>query len=121
MFKVVKNIDGRLYSVISPLQSRVEYKVGEWVYPNIVNSKLFVFDTIANVNFFLEDKKYHRDISIYSCEVKDPVIGQIITSCEDYNIYFFWGSSHPNPFMGPCFSAPCGTILCSAVKLLEKI
>ena len=48
VYKACQDRDGKLYSHYSYPDYELEYKFGEWIYPKIESSKLFVFDSLNN-------------------------------------------------------------------------
>lgn len=71
-YKVVSVIDNKMYSAIhhalKTFDLSVEYKVNEWVYPKLGESKLMVFGSLNDAEDFSSIWK----CNIYACKVKNP-------------------------------------------------
>lgn len=114
MYKIVRNINGKLYSSNTTGDYEIEYKLGEFVKPKI--GKLFVF-------YLLEHAKRFRsfmDYEIYTCECINPRYHPLPVLCND-EIYFdaFWNSNYIeyNHIMFPPDYYYCA----DEVKLIEKV
>ena len=123
-YKVVSLWNEKYYSVMviykgGPLRHHVEYGIDKWSYPNIENSKLFVFDDLeaakkyCRFNFIIEEHK----VEIFSCEVTNPVVnGDMCMYSHLEAVIDFWSGIHE-------FSrrAIDHTVLCDSVKLIERV
>jgi len=49
-----------------PREFIVQYKIGEWIYPKVKNTKLMVFDNLASAS------RFAPNYPIYTCVVKNP-------------------------------------------------
>lgn len=106
----------------------VEYRIGEWVKPNVEGTDLMVFNTLQAAQDFRESCYYQR---IFECEVKNP---------RKRGVFVFWndvkyGKQLPQSilnlislkkrkkkYLDKIDSAlPNDTIFCSAVKLIKEI
>lgn len=78
MYKVVCNIAGKLHSafVNEVKKLDVEYKVGEWVRPNVEGTRLFVFVELGDAYNFIYNISWKTEnkgrLEIYSCSVLNP-------------------------------------------------
>lgn len=103
-------------------QIYVEYKIGEWTYPQIKNSKLFVFNNRINAYtyYFSLCKDTHPYLLCFECEIGEifPTPSSIVLyrSFETFNKY--WNGNRINDIH--LFNPPSGTILTDKVKLLQK-
>jgi len=113
MFKILSFRDGKLGSFNSPIDNLLglEYKVNKWTYPNITNSKLFVFETCEEAiqyacNFF----NPRSNKRIYNCSVVNPVKRRFI-----HGDYTFRSTG--------CYSIelPYGTVLCDSVMIHDLV
>lgn len=120
-YKVVMKMDSKYYSAIADRHSvRVEYKINKFVFPQIPNSKLFVFNNLEAASTFL-GRERHFDIfsfHIFKCEVKNPIEAKEIGGfLLPEQIEEFWknqNSQHSVP-------AIPHTYICDAVKLVEEM
>jgi len=106
MYKLLRERNGLLYSSYA---SKI-YRVGSWEYPKF--GKLFVFDTLKNLKNHMPCP--HRFVA-YKCEVRDPEPIEIIARWRG-DFESFWREK-----CWWCMDAPKGTLVCSAVKLTEKV
>jgi hypothetical protein len=117
------------YKVLTPdrmsftkTKGRIEYYIARWVYPRVPHSKLFVFDSIENARRAAIPSR-HR---IYKCEVKNPQGIKYIAPFYNYNhVKLFWKLKHSKKKFShlQCTSngVPQGTLICDAVKLIERM
>ena len=113
-YKVVSIIDDKFYSALTYGQIQdfhVNYKIGEWAYPIIENSKLFVFDNLDRAERYCRMQFTTKEvvdgvIQIFSCEVLNPT-----------KIHKFWEKGET------IYDCPLllGAVLCDAVKLIERV
>jgi hypothetical protein len=101
----------------------VQYKIGEFVTPQQPNSKLYVFKTLEDAKYFVRHFGQER-FHIYSCEVKNPSKNILLVWYS--NIYDFkrlWNNIKNKKKYKHLVSnhIPENTVMCDAVKLLEKI
>lgn len=56
------------------------YTPGEWTYPRIPNTKLFVFDLYESAKEFAERENFHRNFELWECEIgeKDIIAHELI-------------------------------------------
>lgn len=124
-YKCIRHKDGKLVSSQASNwgpgleQWCVEYKIGEFVVPNIVGSKLMAFDTLENARAFRAFLPYTN--YLYECEVTNARPSAIV--CYSVrNIETFWKyrgivrRKLSNPIM-----SYMGTIFCSSIKLVKLI
>jgi hypothetical protein len=125
-FKVV-SVEGRkLFSAVACPGIRVRYQAGEWNYPVIPNSKLFVFDDYDvalrwAMEYFNDSNKFR----IYACEVSNPrriqIVGKLCYDAVDANR--FWNERGGKKFFKSNYlvNYPDNTIGCDAIFLNERI
>ena len=113
-----------------PESIRVIYKVGEFVKPNLENSKLFVFEDLEDARKFL-NRGYLWGTKIYSCRVKNPTIPEWENQVKISEIIEFWknvdrlsklkcNETGFEQFFGAAMVSS-GTIICDEVQLIEKV
>jgi len=95
----------------------IKYKIGEFVYPTLKNSKLFVFDNLESA----KDFAYKDWDKIFECEVVNPskakYMATFVSCIED-----FWAAKNRKESVkGYADKAVSGTIFCDAVKLIKKV
>lgn len=104
-----------------------QYKIGEWVYPNVKYTDLMVFDNMYSAMTFREGSGR----KVFECVVKNPRKRGPFIGWE----YVEYGSSTPfdlnclieykkkkkGYLKGLYTSPPVGTVFCSAVKLIKEI
>lgn len=122
-YKVVKEIPSGLRSV--NISATIIYEVGKWVLPKILWSKLFVFADYSDAKSFIREKLLESNQwRIYSCQVQNPSKIRHIVSSFDYGLTKFW-KLHKNKkkisHLGGVYPAPYGTVICDAVKLIERV
>ena len=126
----------------------IQYERGEWVYPKLESSRLFVFDSVRHVRIWRKQQN-REHFPIYKCEVKNPStngiflillsslqIGLIEKMWDEFNYSrlrkeLLGRKDGCNNGMGGSASlaskehnildAPNGTVWCDAVKLVEQI
>lgn len=110
MFKVVKQ---NLTSFIAFGKWTVQYKIGEFVYPNIPQSKLFVYDNFRDA---LDYARFDKDL-VFEVEVINPTrIFKFPSMNEVYSD--FWNKQKVNHhFMMESYN----TYVCDAVKLVKLV
>jgi hypothetical protein len=98
----------------------LEYKIGEWTYPIIPNSRLYCFK-------FIDDAYHFRNLNntdnfVYKCEVKNParLIKYIGSVADPEKAVKFWKSKKNKEH---CIweNIPQGTYTASAIKLIERV
>jgi len=119
-YKIVTK--GTLTSYITDHEFFLQYIVGEWVYPKLLKSKIFIFDTFENAKAFAY-KEYkdvaNQTLSIYSCEALDVESGKYMLSVDFLeDLYVFWTGEY---LYGYKDIPPNGTLFCGSVKLIEKM
>lgn len=104
----------KMDGLILPDKYQITYIIGEWVYPKVKNSKLYVFDDIEKA------KRYAyggADIySIYRCKVKNPLKTSIIGV---WNCPHYFKDFVNEPWKTDI--APSNTIMCDAVLLTSRV
>jgi len=111
----------------------VEYKINEWIYPNVPETKLMVFDTLQHANKWIDQddvdvlRRYNK---IFECEVKKPVKKSIFRQLKG------WLSNkeikrsinkcmklkkNKKSYLHLCDKPPQGTVFVSAVKLIKEV
>ena len=120
----------RYISIDNPTSRRdfiVQYKLHEWIKPNVKGSKLFVFDALMAARDFAEPMRSQGvpKIEVYECRVKNPgssgvfmdyILDQpsfALRLWEEFNVQNIIPSSVLNP--------PNGTIWVDEVKLIRKV
>ena len=133
MYKVVTNRNGLLGSsyVQQVKELNVEYKVGEWVRPNVEGTKLFVFSRLDDAKNFIvsnEDTVSSGRMQIYTCSVLNPVYkyDKYIPSLLEISIIVNRIKKHQlcdlsSYLYSKADPAWPNTIYCDAVKLLELV
>lgn len=111
------NVGHNPYYIESGLSIR--YSIGDWTYPKVKRTKLFVFkDLQAARNLVGRDKSYY---SIYSCEVKNPKdYGPVNINNTEVLLEAIKNKKKYKHLIN-MKSVPDGTIFCDAVKLIEEI
>ena len=122
VYKVVhRNLDGSLSSSGSYLFS-IKYQTFKFTRPDVLNSKLFVFDRLYFAKKWLEPiKHYKSNKEIWSAWAINPTYYVMLkVAYYGYDIATYWNEPefiHPNNLL----LAPIGTILADAVQLIERI
>jgi len=125
-YKVVSIIDDKFYSALTYGQIQdfhVNYKIGEWAYPIIENSKLFVFDNLDRAERYCRMQFTTKEvvdggIQIFSCEVLNPTTqGRMCEFVGGWAIHRFWETGET------MYDCPLllDAVLCDAVKLIERV
>lgn len=141
MYKVIRVVDDRLYSaMIYPdsqdnpsqyLQNKyeklkdwsIEYEVGEWAYPIIPNSHIFVFSNLDWAKTFAGSSA--NQLHIYECEIGERYTSPYnivdILSCRPESLINYWtGKRHLiNVYIQSVI--PPGTTMTNKVKLLGRV
>ena len=126
VYKVVRYNGNTLLSAAPynlPKSFIIEYKIGKWI-----TKKCFAFSTLENANYFRESRAFSCLYAIYKAETKNcislPRCFNFLQIC-DYKIHlinlilikdyakFVYENGNS--------ASPSGTILCSGIKLLEKV
>ena len=116
VWKVVKNVNGRLVSAIVKGQAAVEYIPGEWVEaPEWLRSKeyhLLAFQDLSEAIDFAKLHSATRNLEIWEAEAEDLVplpfpldISRLSVGLA-IRIKDYW---------------PTGTIMCRRLKLLKRV
>ena len=132
-YKVVLNSKGKLFSCIrdtnffggNNFKSKyaIEYKVGEWVRPNVDGSQLMVFKFLNDAKIFARN---HSLYDIYKCEIsgitkKSVFIRYTSLYYNMHRIRDLWKKKKNRKKINHYMDLPpSGTIFCSAVKLIER-
>ena len=93
----------------------INYPVGEFAYPTLEGSKLFVFDSLKAAIDFGENIGY-----IFECEVINPVkyTGYVAKWYNTQQVKTFW----KNKLASECTRyAVSNTVLCDAVKITNLV
>jgi hypothetical protein len=102
----------------------VKYKIGEFVYPNVKHSKLYVFESLKDAKYFVSDIFWATDKNtyIYECEVINPKPAKTLLFGFD-NINDFWRCKKNKKKISDFSKNDKNdvSIECDAVKLLYKI
>jgi hypothetical protein len=101
----------------------VIYKLGEFVYPKLPGSKLYVFDNLASADNFFRHHRYRYDI--YACEIKNPSKNVILTNWDcPYRIINMWKKRQMKKKYSH-YTHDCdiysGSVMCDAVKLIKRV
>lgn len=136
MYKVVVPHKGKYYSFNKLIDDElthqkklvVEYEVGEWTYPIIPHSKLFVFESLRM------SKLFARGLSceIFKCEVghAEPcnfvcyLTGPLEEWWREYTTGNIWWREYTTGgilFRNDVKWAPIGTFMTDRVKLVRKV
>lgn len=126
MYKVVKNIEGKLYSCwVYNTEASVEYIPHKWVYPKI-NNPLMAFNSLERAVEFAIN---HNNVEIWSCiAVEDHSKKLFCHSAMNTLSVFLKDPTEEklfllkNRYTGAYydFDPPYGTIFCSSIKILKK-
>lgn len=135
-WKVVQNINGKLYSSISSHSdnTKLQYKLGEETVPKI--GKIFIFENYQNAKRFLEiiwNNTYKTSYSILIVDAKNitnetftnkkSVLSTVFLNCHD-DVLEFWNkiASKDTTLIEIdffcdkfCVTVPTGTLLASSV------
>ena len=96
----------------------VEYKAGEFVGPNIIGTKLYVFDSLKNAKNFAGMSSNQE---IWECEVINPNKVKYLAYVTRNCILDFWKAKKNHKKTDWKKECPFGTIACDAVKLTRKV
>jgi hypothetical protein len=127
-YKVVFETNGVLESYARVVRSSefcVRYEVGQWITPTVKNTKLYVFDSIANaMNWINIDSARDEQVRLFECQVKNPVKNFQIAYV--HNIQTFWDRyfnfrQKRKKIEIRSHKIIPGTTGCSAVKLTKEI
>lgn len=74
-YKVLRELDGEFYSgfygeIHSKTKDALQYKVGEITEPIVKHSRLFVFDTFANAEFWKNQRDHIGNLIIRQVKIK---------------------------------------------------
>ena len=96
----------------------VQYKVDEWIKPQVENTKLMVFETFELAKRFCDKLCGQR--YIYSCEVANPqpAPAKLCSVWSEQKYGAFWENKVNENLIN--LPSPQGTIICDAVKLIEQ-
>lgn len=118
--------DGRMYSSqITDNRWEVEYKPGQWTWPNIKGTKLFVFDTLDNAISFIAPlgSIYDLQQEAWVCRAfRAEKAGRICPTLCGYEISRYWYARRQGVLgFRNSKQTPWGTWECDAVKLLTCV
>ena len=94
----------------------VQYKIKEWVSPNIINTPLYVFNKFEAINNWF-DVEYMRH-RLFVCEVENPTVKPMLSFCHSSDVEEFWNSNCIKNYL--CADID-GIVGCSRVKLVKEI
>lgn len=119
MYKIVRTVKNKKYSLATIKQAMIEYKIKEWVYPTVANSLLFVFEELVFCEEYLAEYSTFREkTQIWECEVQDPIPATTMYWGIDYwAMAYYWKYDRSYKAV----HAPLGTYLASAVKLTNRV
>lgn len=115
-YKVVKTVDDKYYSC-NDTEYSIEYKLGEFVQPKLVGSKLFVFECIEDA------KRFACGSRVFLAECTNPQRFNL-RARNHLRFDVFWGCITAN---GALLSyedlgmSPEGTYVCDSVKLIKEV
>lgn len=118
MYKVVKNLDGILTSVVPLPESGLclTYKVGEYTYPAEGTNGLFVFGNLRDAQRF-SCSFYDK---IFECEVTNPKKTEYYYDIE--MAYTFWKHMKKGRLSRSLIiNLHADVYLCESVKLLKEV
>lgn len=103
----------------------VFYKIGEFVVPNIIGSKLFAFESFEDAQKYGGNSKPYRLIfkSIGKNVKKNPE-RQAYYYDDPYKVSEFWdryGKEIDLKELPSTFPNPQGTVFCDSIKLIEEV
>ncbi len=89
-------------------------KIGEWTYPKVKGSKLFIFDSLESVKKF--PCVWNK---CFKCRVKNPKEREWMLEYPDgiMVIYYYWRRIS-SPGVMECYP---GTVVCDAFKLIKEV
>lgn len=126
-FKVVSILDlvskytSCCHNYSFPEEFRTEYKIGEFCYPTIANTKLFAFTDLNEAIQF--NSTFHTlETLIFRCEILNPDYETYPVSI--FNIKKYWKSSNrksfkPHPLLEIDNITSC--VAGDAIKLIERV
>lgn len=105
----------------------IEYKVNEWVYPNV--GKLFCFRTLENAISFYNDFKnvYGTDYEIWRGVAVGLIGGKVLAisiNCFDDFWHRYIMEDGMSKILASSYSVcftPLGTLLADGIKILERV
>ena len=107
---------------------KVQYKIGEWVKPNVEGSHLFVFDTIQSVKNFIGNRLSFKSCKVYEVEIKaSRKIRQplFFYDCMRFDRWFLYCAklrkNHKKYTDKIDMNYPRGTIFADEVKLVKEV
>lgn len=128
MYKVVRVRGDKLLSAwVDGIDSLSQiYKIGQWTYPKLNGTKLFVFNDLDNARTFISniDCMQSYRLQIYQCHVLNPVyeydkfinsLYRLVCIIRDYNEETTLKEMRE-------YSTPCSykSVYCDAVKLFGE-
>jgi len=122
-YKVVSGYKDKLISSSIPLEyGGIEYKLNEWVYPQILNSKLYIFNCLANARTFVYSQGISFGTRIYIADAIG-VSSKVHMACNWGCVEKFWKlikNKKKYSHLLPIYQY-VGTLSCDAVKLIKKV
>ena len=105
----------------------VEYKINEWVKPNIKETSLMCFDDLESAKDFIDKADIHSAI-IFTCKIKQPhkKYKLFASSVRDFNFLntftkLLSQKKKKKKIEGNIEFAPPGTTFCKELMLLEEV
>lgn len=121
-YKVLRN--GLVSANVHPLPIyinsgiSIKYSLGEWTFPKIKGSKLFVFE---DLNLARKYANFCCQKILYECEVKNPKEKGPASSYHIFEILKAIRQKKKYSHLINYKNVPDGTIFCDAVKLIERV
>ena len=118
---VLRSTHDELVSVhVADNAAKIVYIPNQWVVPIIKNSKIFVFSAFEHAYEFAIFG-VNSGFELWSCNVADvsvpPTKVNNLYCLDSSSLEFFWSKNQDIYGIFP----PKGTLVCSAVKLLERL
>lgn len=124
-YKVLTKIDGVLYSYNTPMWKSKQsplvkngailiYEPGEWRYPVINNSKLFIFKELSDARSMCDGDE---TVEIWECEVENPEFAEYMKGANFIDYDEFWNTLE----YFEKYEVDDGTYYCDAIKLIRRI
>jgi hypothetical protein len=115
-YKVVKTVGDKYYSC-NDTEHSIEYKLGEFVQPKLVGSRLFVFECIKDA------KRFAYDLRVFLVECTNPRQFKL-RARNSLRFDIFWDCIAANG-VGLGYEdlgiSPEGTYVCDSVKLIKEV
>ncbi len=125
-YKVVQVKEDRFYSYNKSVYTMgsIEYRINKWTYPEIENSKLFIFKNLQDAYNMAGFNTYKH--KVFLCEVKNPHLIQITSlpnTRDKYMFQDFWNGVKNKIYKYFIYtiSVPKGSYWCDKVKLISEV